>query len=965
MITKIPMRKRKMNQIQTEAQLEENLIQRLVGLGYVHIKILNNDDLCINLKTQLEKHNKIKLGDHEFTRVLNQLDKGNVFDKAKILRGSKILIKKDNDKPLYLNLLNTEHWCQNQYQVTNQINMEGHYKNRYDVTLLINGLPLVHIELKRRGMELKEAFNQINRYQRHTFWAESGLYQYVQIFVISNGVNTKYYANNRNQDFKQTFFWMDKKNKSIKSLDAFADSFLERCHVSKMISQYTVLHHSNKIPMVLRSYQYYAVENILNRVQKGQKNGYIWHTTGSGKTLTSFKAAQVLIEQPHVEKVIFVVDRADLDYQTTKEFNHFSQGCVDGTDNTKTLVKQMGNNKKLIVTTIQKLNTAITRYDRSLEVIKDQRVIFIFDECHRSQFGDTHQRIVKFFNKAQMFGFTGTPILAENAIGKRTTADLFGECLHKYLIVNAIADENVLKFSVEYWGKLRRKNGTLIDDDVIGLDTKEFFNNPDRVENVVDWIIAHHERKTLKREFTAMFCVSSVEALIAYYDTFKRKKDKHDLRVVAIFTFTANEEDNAADGMIGDPDIVLEPDTPLNKQSREKLEECILDYNSMYTTNYSTRDNSFYDYYKDIGKRIKDRERRDFKEGDRIDILLIVNMFLTGFDAKKVNTLYVDKNLKYHGLIQAFSRTNRTLGQKKSHGNIVCFRNLKKKTDEAIALFSDEEAKEKVLLEPYEDYIDQYNKAVDRLLKIASTVESVDELVDENDQLKFVLAFREIIRLKNTLSSFTEFSENDLKFKHQTFENYKSKYLDIKDRIKSQTDSDKASILEEVDFDLELIQRDEINVAYILSLLAEFFRQEKSSDQEQQEEGRKKRETILDFLNTETQLRSKRELIEQFIDRYMSKITSEEDISEMFSKYWTEEKKKAAKNICSTEGLDDNAFEKMVSDYIYSGKPPLRDTVVNALNKKPKILERKSIIKRIINKLLEFIEKFDEGMGDI
>ena len=958
-----------MNQVQTEAQLEEKLIQRLVGLGYERVAILNNADLCANLKKQLEKHNKITLSDHEFFRVLNQLDKGNVFDKAKILREPKIFIKKDNDEPLYLNLLNTKHWCQNQYQVTNQVSVKGQYKTRYDVTLLINGLPLVQIELKRRGVELKEAFNQVNRYQRHSYWAESGLFQYVQIFVISNGVNTKYYANNRNQDFKQTFFWADKKNKSIKCLDDFTDTFLERCHVSKMICKYTVLHESNKVPMILRSYQYHAVEAILYRAERGQKNGYIWHTTGSGKTLTSFKAAQVLIELPKIEKVIFVVDRADLDYQTTKEFNAFSEGSVDGTNNTGILVKQMADNTKLIVTTIQKLNTAIThkRYDTHLKAIKGQRVVFIFDECHRSQFGETHQRIVKFFSKAQMFGFTGTPILAENAIGKRTTADLFGECLHEYLIVNAISDENVLKFSVEYWGKLRRKNGTLIDDNVAGLDTKEFFNNPDRIENVVDWVIENHERKTHKKEFTAMFCTSGVEALIAYYDTFKRKKEagKHDLRIAAIFTFATNEEDNAADGLIGDPDIALGPDTPMNKQSREKLEECIVDYNAMFATNYSTRDNSFYDYYKDIGKRIKDRERKDFNAKDRVDILLVVNMFLTGFDAKKVNTLYVDKNLKYHGLIQAFSRTNRTLGQKKSHGNIVCFRNLKQKTDEAIVLFSDEEAKDKVLLEPYEDYVDKFNKAVEGLLKIAPTVESVDELINENDQLKFVLAFREIIRLKNTLSTFMEFSEDDLDLRPQLFEDYKGKYLDIKDRVKSQTENEKASILDDVDFDLELIQRDEINVAYILTLLSELHRLEKSLDKEQQEESKKKRKTILDLLNTETQLRSKRELIEEFIESYMPNISSEEDIAKVFSEYWTEKKQKVAKEICSIEGLDDNAFEKMVSEYIYSGKLPLREAVVTALKKKPKILERKSIIDRIIKKLLEFIEKFDEGMGDI
>ena len=958
-----------MNTVQTEAQLEESLIQRLVDLQYKRVTISNNDELLANLKAQLEKHNKITLSDNEFSKILNKLDSGNVFDRAKILR-DKLLIQRDNNEPLWLELLNKQHWCRNQFQVTNQVTMEGNYKTRYDVTLLINGLPLVQIELKRRGMELKEAFNQVNRYQRHSYWAESGLFQYVQIFIISNGVNTKYYANNRNQDFKQTFFWSDKDNKPMTALYDFADEFLERCHVSKMICRYIVLHESNKIPMVLRSYQCHAVEAIFRKVENGRNSGYIWHATGSGKTLTSFKTAQVLLELPKVAKVIFVVDRADLDYQTTKEFNHFSQGCVDGTDNTRNLVKQMAGDTRLIVTTIQKLNTAITRerYDKSLEKVKKQRVVFIFDECHRSQFGDTHQRIVKFFSNAQMFGFTGTPILAENAIGNRTTADLFDTCLHKYLIVNAISDENVLKFSVEYWGKLKRKNGTLVDDEkVSGLDKKEFFNNSDRIENIVDWIVENHERKTYKKEFTAIFCVSSVEALITYYDMFKSKKEagKHDLRIAAIFTFAANEEDHEADGLISDPDIALGSDTSMNKQSRDKLEECISDYNSMFKTNYSTRDNSFYDYYKDIGKRIKDRERKDFKDSNRVDILLVVNMFLTGFDAKKVNTLYVDKNLKYHGLIQAFSRTNRTLGQKKSHGNIVCFRNLKKKTDDAVILFSNKDAREKVLLEPYEEYVTRFNKAVDELLRIAPTVESVDELISENDQLKFVLAFRKIIRLKNTLSSFIEFSEDDLNLNPQLFEDYKGKYLDIKDRVKSQSEGDKASILDEVDFELELIQHDEINVAYILALLSELYRLEQSLDKKQQKEGKSKRQAILDLLNTEVQLRSKRELIERFIEKYMPTISSEEDISKVFSEYWTREKQKAAKEICSDEGFDDKAFEKMVSEYVYSGKKPLREAVFDGLKQKPKILERKKIIERVIKKLLEFIEKFDEGMGDV
>ena len=511
---------------QSEPELERNLIDRLKGLGYEPVTIRNAADLTANLKTQLEKHNNTQLSPEEFKRVLNHLDKGNVFDRAERLRDKMELIR-DDGTPLYLEFLNTEHWCQNQYQVTHQIAQQGKYKNRYDVTLLINGLPLVQIELKRRGLELKEAFNQINRYQRHSYGADFGLFQYVQIFVISNGVNTRYYANNRKQEYKQTFYWADAENNLITPLEDFATAFLEKCHLSKMICKYIVLHQSDKVLMVLRPYQYYAVEAIIERVKDTDKNGYIWHTTGSGKTLTSFKAAQILTALPKVHKVVFVVDRADLDYQTSKEFNYFSPDCVDTTDNTKQLVDRMTGDSTLIVTTIQKLNNAIRnpRHESVMARLRDKRIVFIFDECHRSQFGETHKNIVKFFPNAQMFGFTGTPIFADNAAsnayGKRTTKDLFQECLHKYVITNAIADENVLKFSVEYWGKIKRKDGSLITEPKLD---REFFENPDRISLIVDWIIDNHDRKTHNKKFSAMLCVSNIDSLLTYYETFKNKQ---------------------------------------------------------------------------------------------------------------------------------------------------------------------------------------------------------------------------------------------------------------------------------------------------------------------------------------------------------------------------------------------------------------------------------------------------------
>ena len=728
---------------------------------------------------------------------------------------------------------------------------------------------------------MKEAFNQINRYQRHSFWAQSGLFQYVQIFVISNGVNTKYLANNRNQSFKQTFYWADTDNKKISQLDDFADQFLEKCHLSKMIGKYIVLHESDKTLMVLRPYQYHAVEAIIDRVKvRGshaeQKNGYIWHTTGSGKTLTSFKAAQILTALPDVHKVIFVVDRADLDYQTTKEFNYFSPDSVDGTDNTRQLVQQMTDDTALIVTTIQKLNTAISRsrYEKRIADLRDKRIVFIFDECHRSQFGDTHKRIVKYFNQAQLFGFTGTPIFADNAVrnvhGKRTTADLFDKCLHRYVITDAIADDNVLKFSIEYWGKLKRRDGSLIDEQVEKINRKEFFENPERVENIVDWIIANHSRKTHNRQFAAILCVSSTDALVTYYETFQRKKEagQHNLRVVTIFTFQANEEDADANGYISEPDFNIGDATngsDANAHKRDKLAAYVADYNAMFGSNESVKDGrAFYTYYRQLAKRMKRRDYADFRPNEGIDILLVVNMFLTGFDAKTLNTLYADKNLKYHGLIQAYSRTNRTLNELKSQGNIVSFRNLKNNTDTAVALFSDKDAQETILIRPYEEYIEQFNKWLEDLYDIADTPQSVDDLIREDDQLTFVQAFRNLIRTLNVLKSFTEFTWDELELDEQDFEDYKSKYLDIYDRTRKNP-GDGVSIIDDVDFELELIHRDEINVAYILDLLARLHRARQEGDESAKIYEASKKQ-IMALLSQETQLRSKRELIERFID---------------------------------------------------------------------------------------------------
>jgi len=948
--------------------LEEKLIRQLETLGYEPVIIRDEKDLLANLKRQLEKHNGLTLTDSDFAKVLNHLSKGNVFDRAKTLR-DRFQLTTDEGESVYIQFLNQEHWCQNEYQVTQQVSAEGKYKNRYDVTLLVNGLPLVQIELKRRGLELKEAFNQVNRYHRHSFAASYGLYQYIQIFVISNGVNTKYYANNRHQHFKQTFYWTDKNNKPVNRLDAFAEAFLEKCHVSKMICKYIVLHESDKIPMVLRPYQYYAVEAMIDRVQNSTKNGYIWHTTGSGKTLTSFKASQILVKLPQVHKVVFVVDRNDLDYQTTREFNFFSEGSVDGTDNTKTLVKQFSDDTKLIVTTIQKLNTAIQkkRYLAEMEKLQDKRIIFIFDECHRSQFGETHKRINNFFPNSQLFGFTGTPIFADNAVsnkmGKRTTKDLFDECLHRYVITNAIKDENVLKFSIEYVGRYVQKedNDVALDIPVEDIDTKELLEAPERLSKIVDYITVHHSRKTHGKRFTAIFCVSSIDVLIQYYELFRAKREAgaHDLRVVTIFSYGTNEDDKDADGYIGEPDFDIAEDEPVNKHSRERLDEFIADYNQMYQTSFSTKDSqSFYNYYKDIGRRIKAREKKSFQEKDRVDILLVVNMFLTGFDAKLVNTLYVDKNLRHHGLIQAFSRTNRILNEVKSYGNIVCFRNLKASTDDAIALFSNPEAKEVILMQPYEFYVEKFNEALERLLDVTPTVDSVDQLPSETEELEFVQSFRDLMRLKNILSGFSDFEPEHLSMEEQQFEDYKSKYLDIYDKVKVTTTKEKVSILDDVDFELELIHRDEVNVAYILKLLGKLH-------EAKAEEKEKQRKEIIELLGGEAQLRSKRELIEKFIDQNLPEIQDVEDIPDAFESFWNEEKRQALQKLSKEEELVPEKLEEVIKNYLFTGRKPLRDQVVATMRVKPRILERKTRAEKVTAKIMEFVDTFDEAMGDV
>lgn len=928
---------------QSEQELENTLIKQLNGLGFENVEILDNDALTSNLKRQLEKFNQTNFTAREFEKILNHLKKGDRFEKAKTLR-DRFLLHRDDESEKYVRFFNMDKWCKNEYQVTHQITQNELYKNRYDVTLLVNGLPLVHIELKRRGVEMKEAFNQIQRYHKHSFTGT--LFEYVQIFVISNGVNTKYFSNNPRQSFEQTFFWTDENNRKITKLSDFTDAFLEKCRVSAMIAEYTVLAESRKIPMILRPYQYFAVKAIEKRVKETGKNGYIWHTTGSGKTLTSYKASQILSQIPEIKKVLFVVDRKDLDIQTTKEFNSFSAGSVDGTDNTRNLVKQLKDKKrKLIVTTIQKLDIAIGResYLKQFDYLKDQKVVIIFDECHRSQFGLTHGRISAFFEKAQLFGFTGTPIFAENNVGGVTTKDVFGKCLHKYIITHAIDDGNVLGFAVEYVGRYKQKFPDTIYADnfeeafVEGIDTKEILESKDRLEKITGYILHDWKRKTKNGKFNAIFATPNIDVLKKYYSLFSKKKPD-DFKIATIFTYHANEDESSD---ILDIDIFGDNKTPINKDSREFLEDCIKDYNKLYATNYST--DKFYNYYRNLQQRMKDKE---------VDLVLVVNMFLTGFDSERLNTLYVDKNLRYHGLIQAYSRTNRLLNSDKPHGNIISFRNLKLATDKALSLFGDENAKEVVFKKPYEEQKNEFENKLSELRGIVPTVSDVDDLVGDEAKSGFVKTFRDLLRIKSSLETFAEFSFDNLGISEQEFYDYQSKYLDIYEERKNH-DPEKESILDQIDFELELTVRDLIDFDYIIRLIAGLKNISSKAVRE------KKTKEILKLFDRDVRLRRKKELIKKFIQENLPKINKSNDVEKVFQEFWNSERSFALENIANKEDIPLEIFEQVIGDYLYTQKLPKDQEIADLLPTPPKILEYKTIVTRIKEAIANLVDIFE------
>lgn len=942
--------------VQSEAALENGLIATLQQMNYEYVQIEEEKNLRTNFKSQLEKHNRkrleeigrTKFTEAEFEKILIYLEGGTRFEKAKKLRDL-FPLELDNGERLWVEFLNRTHWCQNEFQVSHQITVEGRKKCRYDVTILINGLPLVQIELKRRGVELKQAYNQIQRYHKTSF---HGLFDYIQLFVISNGVNTRYFANNPNSGYKFTFNWTDAANVPFNELEKFATSFFDKCTLGKIIGKYIVLHEGDKCLMVLRPYQFYAVEKILDRVKNSNNNGYIWHTTGAGKTLTSFKAAQLVAELDDVDKVMFVVDRHDLDTQTQSEYEAFEPGAVDSTDNTDELVKRLHGNSKIIITTIQKLNAAVSKqwYSRRIEEIRHARIVMIFDECHRSHFGDCHKNIVRFFDNTQIFGFTGTPIFVENAVDGHTTKEIFGDCLHKYLIKDAIADENVLGFLVEYY------HGNADVDNA----------NQNRMTEIAKFILNNFNKSTFDGEFDALFAVQSVSTLIRYYKIFKSLNPK--IRIGAVFTYASNSsQDDALTGM-NTGSYVSE-----STGEADELQAIMDDYNDMFGTSFTTE--NFRAYYDDINLRMK-KKKTDMKP---LDLCLVVGMFLTGFDSKKLNTLYVDKNMDYHGLLQAFSRTNRVLNEKKRFGKIVCFRDLKSNVDASIKLFSNSNNLEDIVRPPFNEVKKNYQELTTNFLEQYPTPSSIDLLQSEKDKKQFILAFRDVIKKHAEIQVYDEFEEDaaDLGMTEQQFMDFRSKYLDIYDTFAGgckpseenqtpdedteSTETSTESGVDDIDFCLELLHSDIINVTYILELIADL--NPYSADYKE------KRTYIIDTMIKDAELRNKAKLIDGFIqqnvdddrDNFMArkqKFDGTSDLEERLNNYITTERNNAVDKLAKEEGLDVSVLNHYLSEYDYLQKEQ-PEIIQEALKEKHLgLIKKRKTLTRILDRLKSIIRTF-------
>lgn len=960
---------------QSEAELEKEFINILSNQGYEYINIHSENDLIENLRNKIQELNNYTFLDDEWQRFFkNSIANNNegIEEKSKKIQEDYIqVLKRDDGTSKNIKLIDKKDIHNNKLQVINQYvigKKEGaNYDNRYDVTVLINGLPMVHIELKRRGVAIREAFNQINRYKRDSFWAGSGLFEYIQIFVISNGTNTKYYSNSTrfnaikeaktkrkgktSNSFEFTSFWADGKNKIIPDLVDFAKTFFAKHTILNIITKYCIFTSEN-ILMVMRPYQITATERILNRIDIAtnykkygsvEGGGYIWHTTGSGKTLTSFKTARLASSLDYIDKVLFVVDRKDLDYQTMKEYDRFEEGSANSNTSTAVLKKQLEDDTaKIIITTIQKLSTFIKKNKE--HSVYNKHIVIIFDECHRSQFGDMHTAIIKSFKKYHLFGFTGTPIFQDNAIKNSnsrfsTTDDIFGDRLHTYTIVHAIRDKNVLPFRVDYI-KTMDKSSDIDDEKVWDIDREKVFMAHERIELITKYILEHFDQKTYRGNktyifnsllnieevakakndtvkeikdkqrlsgFNSIFAVASVPMAKLYYEEFKKQMEKDiskKLKVAVIYSYGANEEE--ADGILDEENS--EDTSALDKNSRDFLESAIKDYNDMFNTSYDTSSEKFQNYYKDVSLRMKNKE---------LDLLIVVNMFLTGFDATTLNTLWVDKNLKMHGLIQAFSRTNRILNSIKTFGNIVCFRNLQKRVDEAIARFGDESRGGVIILRSFNDYYNgytddegKYNKGyVDIVKELDEKFPLTDEnIVGEEKQKDFIMLFGAFLRMRNLLLSFDDFSDKEIMLERD-IQDYMGRYQDLRDEWNKKREEGKSKdINDDIVFEIELIKQIEINIDYILMLVKKYH-----------DSHCKDKEILVSIqkaVDASPELRSKKQLIETFI----SKVNDVEDVIGEWHNYVYKEREKELVNIIEEEKLKTEETRKFIENAFRDGE---------------------------------------------
>jgi type I restriction enzyme R subunit len=942
---------------QSETELEKAFIEQLRTQSYEYLPIHSETDLIQNLRVQLEKLNQYKFSDNEWNRFFNQyLANANegIEEKTRTIQEDYIKnLTRDDGTTKNIYLVDKQNIHNNSLQVINQYETEaGNKSNRYDVTVLVNGLPLVHIELKRRGVDIKEAFNQINRYQRESFWAGSGLFEYVQIFVISNGTFTKYYSNTtRNQHIKEntgrggkssnqkktsnsyefTSWWADANNKPITDLVGFSKTFFAKHSLLNLLTKYCVFT-SEKMLLAMRPYQIVATERILGRINVSNNyktfgtingGGYIWHTTGSGKTLTSFKTAQLASKLPFIEKVLFVVDRKDLDYQTMKEYDKFEKGAANSNTSTAVLAKQLADtNSKIIITTIQKLTVYLKKYkndEKHQSVIRNSKFVIIFDECHRSQFGDMHTAIVKSFKKYNIFGFTGTPIFAVNASASgnphlKTTEQAFGDKLHTYTIVDAITDKNVLPFRIDYVSTMREQED-IQDASVWDIDREKALAAPERITNIVRYIREHFDQKTKRNSFyqlkerrlagfNSIFATTSIDVNKLYYSEFQRQQkdlpEAQRLKIATIFSYGTN--DALPDELL---DENSEDTNNLSANHRDFLENAIQDYNAIFKTNFDTSADKFQNYYKDVSQRVKNRE---------IDLLIVVNMFLTGFDATTLNTLWVDKNLRLHGLLQAYSRTNRILNSIKTFGNIVCFRNLEKATNESIALFGDKEAGGVVLLKSYSDYYNGYETENGKTVKgyeelIAEILQKYpigERIIGEKAQKEFIKLYGAILKIKNILSSFDEFTGNEI-LSERDVQDYHSMYIDLYNEFRGKDKGDSENVNDDIVFEMELIKQVEINIDYILELIRKYH-----DDYLQDKEIVV---TIGKAIDSSMELRNKKDLIEQFI----ASLTPATHVDDDWRNFVSEKQKEELNKIITDEDLNPEETEKFVQNAFRDG----------------------------------------------